>query len=137
MDAVTIDENEVQLEFVRASGPGGQKVNKVSTAVKLRFDVKNSPSLPDDVRDRLNRLAGKRINKEGILIIHANRYRTQERNRQDALDRLNELVWQAVEKPKYRRKTAPTAASRQRRLEAKRRRSHIKKLRKPPDLERD
>ena len=130
-DAIAIDEREIQEDFIRASGPGGQNVNKVATAVQLRFDVANCPSLPDDVRERLIRLAGKRITAGGVLIVEARRFRTQERNRKDALDRLVKLIGRAASKPKTRRRTRPTLASRQRRLEAKRRQSQAKRLRKP------
>ena len=126
---IAIDENELQMEFVRSSGPGGQNVNKVATAVQLRFDVARSPSLPDDVRQRLISLAGSRITDKGILIIDAQRFRTQAANRQDAINRLVELVHKASRKPTVRHKTKPTLASRQRRLETKRRRSEVKHLR--------
>jgi ribosome-associated protein len=128
-DTIAIDESNIQEEFIRASGPGGQNVNKVSSAVQLRFDVRNS-SLPSGVRERLTRLAGKRMTGDRILIIEARRFRTQERNRQDALERLVALIRKAAEKPKPRRKTKPPLASKQRRLEEKRRRSKIKKTRR-------
>ena len=128
---IAIDESELQQEFIRASGPGGQNVNKVATAVQLRFDVGNSPSLPDDVRERLIRLAGRRITEGGVLIIDARRFRTQERNRQDAIHRLVELIRKAAERPKPRRKVKPTLKSKRRRLEAKRRRSEKKQMRRP------
>ena len=127
---IVIDENEIHLEFIHASGPGGQNVNKVATTVQLGFDVNNSPSLPDDVRKRLVRLAGKRINKDGILIIKAQRFRAQTKNRQDAIDRLVELIRAAAKKPKRRRKTKPTLSSKRRRLEDKRRRSETKRTRR-------
>ena len=132
---IAIDESEIQEEFIRASGPGGQNVNKVATAVQLRFDVRNSPSLPHDVRERLVRLGGKRMTEEGVLVIDARRYRSQERNRQDAVDRLIALIQKATQKPKTRRRTKPTAESKRRRLEGKRRQSEKKRLRKPVSQE--
>ena len=127
---IAIAEDELDFEFIRASGPGGQNVNKVSTAVRLRFDVRGSASLPDDVRERLIRLAGKRIGEDGFLAIHARSHRTQDANRREAIDRLVELIQRACEKPKPRRATRPTAASRKRRLEAKRRRGESKQGRR-------
>ncbi len=127
---ISIKESEISLEFIRASGPGGQNVNKVASAVQLRFDVSHSPSLPEEVRERLIKLAGRRVTSEGILIIHASRFRTQERNRQDAIDRLIELIRKAARKPKVRRKTKPSLESKKRRLEAKRRRGEVKRLRR-------
>ena len=126
---LAIDESEVDLSFVQASGPGGQNVNKAATAVQLRFDVAGSPSLPEDVRQRLIHLAGKRITSDGVLVIDARQFRTQERNRQDALERLVELIQQAARQPRKRAKTQPSLRAKRRRLEQKRRRSQVKHLR--------
>ncbi len=128
-DSIALDERELQLDFVRASGPGGQNVNKVSTAVQLRFDVVHSPSLPEDVRQRLARLVGRRLTADGLLVIDARRFRTQEQNRQDAIRRLVQLIRLAARPPKQRKPTIPTTASRLRRLEVKRKRRAIKQMR--------
>jgi ribosome-associated protein len=128
-DRICIDDSELHESFIRASGPGGQNVNKLSTAVQLRFDVRHSPSLPQAVRARLERLAGRRLTGDGVLVITAQRHRTQERNRQDALDRLVELVRAAAVEPKPRRPTRPTLGSQKRRLESKKRHSGTKRLR--------
>jgi len=127
---IGIDEQEIDESFVRASGPGGQNVNKLATAVQLRFDVRRSPSLPGDVRARLERLAGSRLTREGVLVIIAQRHRTQARNREDALDRLVELIRRAAIAPRRRRPTKPTAGSRERRIEGKKRRAGVKQLRR-------
>jgi ribosome-associated protein len=122
---ILIDENEIEISFVRASGPGGQNVNKLSTAAQLRFDTRRI-ALADDVRARLDRLAGQRMTKDGVIVIHAQRFRTQERNRADAIDRLVELLREAAVRPTPRRPTKPTLGSKKRRLEGKKRRGDIK-----------
>src|SRR3954452_15398666 len=125
-DRIAIGENELEERFIRASGPGGQNVNKLSTAVQLRFDVRRSPSLREDGRARLERLAGKRLTNDGVLVITAQRHRTQRRNRDEALNRLVELIRQAATPPTPRRPTRPTTASKERRPQGKKRRSTIK-----------
>ncbi len=129
-DTNSIDESELEESFVRSSGPGGQNVNKLSTAVQLRFDVRGSPSLPNDVAIRLMRLAGKRITKDGVLVLIAQNHRTQERNRAEAQDRLVALIKEAAVAPIPRRPTKPTRASKRERLDTKKRRSGIKQLRR-------
>jgi ribosome-associated protein len=131
-DSISINEDEIRIDFVQASGPGGQNVNKVASKAQLRFDT-NSPSLPDEVRERLRKMARNRITGDGIWIIEAGRFRTQEQNRDDAINRLVEIIRKAAEKPKVRRKTRPTIASKLKRLEIKRRRSDIKRLRRRLD----
>lgn len=127
--SIAIDDKEIKMDFIHASGPGGQNVNKVATAVQLRFDIKNSPSLSNDICERLIRLAGRRVSREGVLVIQARRFRSQERNRQDAIDRLVKLIKEAVKRPSPRRSTRPTRASKERRLNTKRQRADIKQLR--------
>ena len=126
---INLQESELIFEFIRSSGPGGQNINKVATAVQLRFDVAHTLSLTEAVRTRLMRLAGKRLTSEGVLVIEAKRYRSQDKNRQDALERLNNLVRKAAEKPKTRRKTRPSQAVKEERLHNKRRRSQLKSSR--------
>jgi ribosome-associated protein len=124
-----IAERELQFDFIRASGPGGQNVNKVATAVQLRFDILNSPSLASDVKGRLIRLAGKRVNADGVLLIESRRFRTQEANREDAVQKFLELLRRSLVPPKPRQKTRPTAASREKRLQGKKRKGAVKRTR--------
>ncbi|MGA7982353.1 MAG: alternative ribosome rescue aminoacyl-tRNA hydrolase ArfB [Chromatiaceae bacterium] len=131
---ITLDDKELEERFIRSPGPGGQNVNKLSTAVQLRFDIARSPSLPEDVRRRLIRLAGRRVSTDGVLTIEAHRFRTRERNREDAVERLVELVRLAAHQPKPRKKTRPTRASKERRLESKRQRSNVKRHRRTAPL---
>jgi ribosome-associated protein len=129
-EILSLSDSEIKIDFIRSTGPGGQNVNKVATAAQLRFDAAHSPSLPEDVRERLIKLAGKKVSGEGILIITARRYRSQEQNRQDAIDRLVALMRKAMERPKPRLKTKPSKAAKQRRLEAKKHRGKIKRMRR-------
>ncbi|HVN56553.1 MAG TPA: alternative ribosome rescue aminoacyl-tRNA hydrolase ArfB [Anaerolineaceae bacterium] len=136
-EGVGIDDSEIKMEFVRSSGPGGQNVNKVATAVQLRFDVRSTTALTDEIKARLERLAGSRMTDDGVLVIDAHRYRTQEQNRADALERFIELIQRALEEPHSRKRTRPTLASQTERVETKKRRGAIKRMRRasPPDLE--
>jgi ribosome-associated protein len=132
---ISLDPREIEISFVRASGPGGQNVNKVSTAVHLRFDVRGSTAFADDVRARLEKLAGSRLTLDGVLILTAQQHRSQERNRQDAIDRLVALVQAAAVAPKPRRATRPTLGSKKRRLESKSKRSGVKSMRSRPGMD--
>jgi len=132
---ISLDEREIEESFIHGSGPGGQNVNKVATSVQLRFDVARSPSLPDSVRARMAALAGRKLSREGVIVITANRYRSQEQNRRDALERLLDLIRRAAIVPITRRPTRPTLASRRRRLEAKSHRSALKAQRETPSGE--
>lgn len=134
-DRISISENEIHEDFVRASGPGGQNVNKVATAVQLRFNVINSPNLPEDVKLRLIKIAGKKMTDSGVLIIDSRQYRKQNRNREEALNRLVELIKKAAERPKRRIKTKPTRAAKERRLQVKKQRSAVKTARKSVNID--
>ncbi len=128
--SIALDETELEERFIQAGGPGGQHVNKAATAVQLRFDVTGSASLPEEVRERLLKLAGRRVSTEGVLIIEARRFRSQKQNRRDALERLVALVRKAAVAPRSRRKTRPSPPARKRRLEGKRQRGQLKRLRR-------
>ena len=135
--AINIDERELTFDYIRAAGPGGQNVNKVATAVQLRFDIWGNDSLSIDVKSRLIKSAGRRVTNEGILIIEARRFRTQEQNRADAIERFVALVRKSLEAPKYRQKTRPTAGSREKRLQSKKKRSEVKRTRGSKSFESD
>lgn len=125
--SIAIDESDIEERFIRSPGPGGQKVNKTESAVQLRFDARHCKGLSNAVYLRLKRIAGTRMTRDGVIVITANRFRTQDRNRQDAMDRLIELIQEAAHPPKYRRPTKPTKASNRRRLDSKKRQSSVKK----------
>ncbi len=129
---LSLDEDELEISFIRASGPGGQNVNKVSSAVQMRFDARRSPSLPNDVSTRLQKLAGSRLTLDGVIVITANRHRTQEANRRDAIERLSELIARVAVAPVKRRASKPSKAAKEKRLEAKSRRSSVKSMRGKP-----
>jgi ribosome-associated protein len=134
-EAVAIEERELEETFVRSSGPGGQNVNKLATAVQLRFDLRGSPNIPPAMKSRAEKLAGQRLTRDGVIVISADRFRTQEQNRGDARARLIDLLERAAVVPKVRRKTRPTLASKKRRIEGKKRRSETKSRRGRPDVD--